>query len=153
MKPKNIICIIIMIICSNTAFAQASLYSKFSDIESVKSIYIADVDKLTGCTGCGISGFIGDNLKQLLTPDIDLKRIKTITILMSSNNEAIAKLRTETMKITESGDYELLVVSKDKKEKSSIYKRKQGNCEIIIISDGIDEFIFKQLIGDFSLKK
>ncbi|MDR3227353.1 MAG: DUF4252 domain-containing protein [Prevotellaceae bacterium] len=153
MKPKKIISVVIMILCINTALSQTSLYTKFSEIEGVKSYYIADVDKLTGCTGCGVSGFVGDNLKQLLTPDIDLKRIKTITVLTSANNEAMAKLRTETMQIVENGDYELLVVSKDLKEKSSIYKKKQGNCEIIIISDGIDEFVFKQLLGDFSIKK
>jgi hypothetical protein len=133
--------------------AQTSLYLRFSEIDGIKSYYIADVDKLTGCTGCGISGYMGDNLKQLLTPEIDLKRIKTLTILMSNNNEAIAKLRTEAVQIAESGDYELLVVYKDNKEKSSVYKKRQGNCEIIIISDKMDEFILKQLLGDFSLKK
>ena len=153
MNSKRIISILIMTVCLCSAFAQTSLYSKFSDIEGVKSYYIADVDKLTGCTGCGFSNFVGDNLKQLLTPDIDLKRIKTITLLKSNNNEAMAKLRTEAMHIVENGDYELLVVSKENKEKSSIYKKKQGNCEIIIISDGIDEFVFKQLLGDFSVKK
>jgi hypothetical protein len=142
-----------MIFGINTVFAQTSLYSKFSEIEGVKSIYIADIDKLTGCTGCGVSSFIGENLKQLLTPDIDLKRIKTLTILKSDQNKAMAKLRTEAMQIVESGNYELLIVSKNEKDKSSIYKNKQGNCEIIIISDGVDEFVFKQLLGDFSIKK
>ncbi|MDR1554188.1 MAG: DUF4252 domain-containing protein [Prevotellaceae bacterium] len=152
-KIKNLIPLIILIISINSISAQTSLYSKFSEIDGVKSYYIADVDKLTGCTGCGVSGYMGENLKQLLTPEIDLKRIKTITILISNNNKAVAELRTEATKITESGDYELLVVYKDSKEKSSVYKKKQGNCEIIIISDKSDEFIFKQLLGDFSIKK
>ncbi|MDR0754462.1 MAG: DUF4252 domain-containing protein [Prevotellaceae bacterium] len=153
MKIKNLIPIIVLIMSVNNISAQTSLYLQFSEIEGIKSYYIADVDKLTGCTGCGISGYMGDNLKQLLTPEIDLKRIKTVTILMSNNNEAMAKLRTEAIKTAESGDYELLVVYKDSKEKSSVYKKKQGNCEIIIISDKTDEFILKQLLGDFSLKK
>jgi RNAse (barnase) inhibitor barstar len=153
MKIKTIIPIIILIVSINNISAQTSLYSRFSQIEGIKSYYIADVDKLTGCTGCGISGYMGENLKQLLTPEIDLKRIKTVTILMSNNNKAIMELRAEALKIAESGNYELLVVYKDSKEKSSVYKKKQGNCEIIIISDKTDEIIFKQLLGDFSLKK
>jgi hypothetical protein len=153
MKMRNLISIIILLACTGSMLAQTSLYSEFSKIKGVKSFYIADIDKLTGCTGCGMSGFMGDNLKQLLSPDIDPKRIKTITILTSNTNEATAKLRAEVMKITESGDYELLVVSKDNKETSSMYKKKQGNCEIIIILDKTDEFVFKQLLGDFSIKK
>lgn len=143
---------LILLICTNNISAQTTLYSEFSKIKGVKSFYIADIDKLTGCTGCGISGFMGDNLKQLLS-DIDPKRIKTITILTSNTNEATATLRTEVTKITESGDYELLVVSKDNKETSSVYKKKQGNCEIIIVLDKTDEFVLKQLLGDFSIKK
>ena len=153
MITKKIVSIITIILSAHLAFAQSPLYSKFSTDEDIKCFYIADIDNLTGCTGCGVSNFVGDNLKQLLTRDIDLKRIKTVTILMSNNNEAMAKLRIEAMKIVENGDYELLVVSKENKKKSSIYKKKQGNCEIIIILDGIDEFVFKQLLGDFSLKK
>jgi hypothetical protein len=153
MKIKTLIPIIILIASINNISAQTSLYLRFSEIKGIKSYYIADVDKLTGCIGCGISGYMGDNLKQLLTPEIDLKRIKTVTILMSNNNEAIMELRSEALNIAKSGDYELLVVYKDSKEKSSVYKKKQGNCEIIIISDKTDEFIFKQLLGNFSLKK
>ena len=153
MKMKKILLIIVAFFCVNTIFAQTKLYEKFSEIEGVKSVYIADVDKLTGCTGCGISGFIGENLKQLMTPDIDLKRIKTLTILKANNNEAMAKLRNEVAEIVGSGDYEVLVISKNQKDKSSIYKKKLGNCEIIIISDSVDEFVFKQLLGDFSMKK
>jgi hypothetical protein len=153
MKIKKILLLIVTLFCANGIFAQTSLYDKFSEIEGVKSVYIADVDKLTGCTGCGISGFIGENLKQLMTPDIDLKRIKTLTILKASNNEAMAKLRTEVTKILDGGDYEVLVISKNQKDKSSIYKKKLGNCEILIISDSVDEFVLKQLLGDFSMKK
>ena len=87
------------------------------------------------------------------SPDIDLKRIKTLTILKANNNEAMAKLRNEVAEIVGSGDYEVLVISKNQKDKSSIYKKKIGNCEIIIISDSVDEFVFKQLLGDFSMKK
>ena len=150
---KKILTIVVLIICAHTVFSQSALYLKFADLEGVKSYYIADVDKLTGCTGCGFSNFVGDNLKQLLIHDIDLKRIKTVTILKSNNNEAMAKLRTEVINIVEHNDYELLVMSKDNKEKTSIYKKKHGNNEIIIMSDGIDEFVFKQLLGDFAVKK
>jgi hypothetical protein len=153
LKIKNLIPIIIMIVSISNISAQTSLYSKFSETAGVRSFYIPDIDKFTGCTGCGVSGLMGDNLKQLLSSDIDLKRIKTITILMSSNNEAMEKLREGALKIAESEDYELLIVSKDHKEKTSIYKRKKGNCEIIIISDKTDEFVLKQLLGDFSIKK
>ncbi|MDR2127220.1 MAG: DUF4252 domain-containing protein [Prevotellaceae bacterium] len=153
MKIKNLISTIILIASINNMSAQTSLYSQFSEIDGVKSYYIADVDKLTGCTGCGISGYMGDNLTRLLSPEIDLKRIKTVTILISESNDAIAQLRAEAAKTAKSGDYELLVVYKDNREKTSVYKKKQGNCEIIIISDKTDEFIFKQLLGDFSLKK
>jgi hypothetical protein len=153
MKMKILILIITLVAYTNSISAQTSLYSEFSKIKGVKTFYIPDIDKFTGCTGCGMSGFMGDNFKQLLSPDIDPKRIKTITILTSNTNDAVVKLRAEVMKIIESGDYELLVVSKDHKETSSMYKKKQGNCEIIIILDKTDEFVFKQLLGDFSIKK